>query len=59
MNIIKMGALLSGGKKKDKKQQEAPKGVVKHREAAQNRVDETDMQIAELKSRMNKLRPYR
>ena len=30
-------------------------GVVEHREAKVNRVDESEMQIAEIKSRLNKL----
>ena len=34
-------------------------GIVKHREAAQNRVNEVDVQVAELKSRINKLKQYR
>ena len=34
-------------------------GAVQHREAKVNRVDESEMQIAEIKSRLNKLQQYR
>ena len=35
------------------------KGPVKQREAAVNRVNQEEMQIAELKSRANKIKDYR
>ena len=34
-------------------------GPVKHRAAASNRVDENEMNLAELKSRINKLQQYK
>ena len=36
-----------------------PTSIVAHREADRNRVDQTDLAIAEVKGRLNKLKPYR
>ena len=43
---------------KNKKSEVEEKGVIKHRAAAQNRVSDEEMKLAELKSRINKLHEY-
>ena len=51
-----MGNICSQDEKKEKNYNDS--GPVKHREAAANRVSETEMQLADLKSRRNQLRQY-
>ena len=47
-----------GVKRKTNKPQN-PTSLVAHREADRNRVDQADLAIAEVKGRLNKLKPYR
>ena len=51
-----MGPCISKNHKNAKSEE---KGIVKHRAAANNRVSEDEIKLAELKSRINKLQEYR
>ena len=50
-----MGGCIPKNENKNAGDMRAQKGVVKHREAENNRVTEDEMQLAELKSRINKI----
>ena len=44
--------------KTEKKKEDDKGGIVKHRGAAENRVSESELQLAELKSRINKIKQH-
>ena len=48
----------SQGEDAPDKKEKPGKGIVKHRQAEQNRVTEDEMQLAEVKSRINKIKEY-